>query len=578
MKNLMVVIAFLLLCSSVYGQLSFSSFNGDFSSFDPANSGIPLSDIITVANHFGCKTWVDGQCTECSQSYYFNKNGVCCEVPALCSQFNQAEGLCLACYQGYTVVDNHCELSSQNSGCSLWNGAVCEVCSKGWWKNTNGVCQVVSDLCATWSSTTGACQSCYGGYILNDGVCQINTNPFNGGNNLLCGSWNGIQCVRCANRAYFNSQGICVAVSDQCATFDPANGNCLSCYGGYVLNAGVCSKSTVTTPSDLGCKTWNSAQNVCLECSQRYFFNGTVCVPVSDLCSTWNSNSGRCTQCYAGYTLNNGACQRSADQQPTDLGCATWDWASQQCIQCSNNWVFNNQGVCVPVSDQCATYNTAGVCLTCYKGYIVVSGLCQLSAEERPSDLGCATWDWTNKICLSCSNNWVFNSQNVCVVVSNQCKTFNTAGACVSCYNGYVLNNGRCDLAPQGTNPDLGCATWDWANKICLACSSNWVKNAQGVCTPVSDQCATFNTAGACLTCYKGYVLNNGACQLDINQQPTDLGCANWDWSRQICLQCSNNYVFNINGVCIPVSDQCATFDTTGACVSCYKGYRLVSG
>ena len=33
-----------------------------------------------IDNYFGCKTWVDGLCTECSQGYLFNKNGVCCIV------------------------------------------------------------------------------------------------------------------------------------------------------------------------------------------------------------------------------------------------------------------------------------------------------------------------------------------------------------------------------------------------------------------------------------------------------------------------------------------------------------------
>lgn len=29
-------------------------------------------------NYFGCKTWVDGTCTECSNNYYFNAKGICC--------------------------------------------------------------------------------------------------------------------------------------------------------------------------------------------------------------------------------------------------------------------------------------------------------------------------------------------------------------------------------------------------------------------------------------------------------------------------------------------------------------------
>ena len=63
MKRLVITITILLALSSVNAQLSFNSFNGDFSSFNPATSGIAFSDIITVANHYGCKTWNKNQCT-----------------------------------------------------------------------------------------------------------------------------------------------------------------------------------------------------------------------------------------------------------------------------------------------------------------------------------------------------------------------------------------------------------------------------------------------------------------------------------------------------------------------------------
>ena len=31
-----------------------------------------------IDNYFGCKTWTDGICAECSQGYVFNNNGICC--------------------------------------------------------------------------------------------------------------------------------------------------------------------------------------------------------------------------------------------------------------------------------------------------------------------------------------------------------------------------------------------------------------------------------------------------------------------------------------------------------------------
>lgn len=189
MNRFAIAITILLLVGSVSADLSFSSFTGDFNSYDPTATGIPLTDIITVANYYGCKTWDKDLCTQCSDGFYFNKNGVCCEVPTLCSQFNRAEGICLACYQGYTIVDNCCKLAEQDTGCALWNGNVCEKCSKGWFKK-NGVCTPVSDQCHTWNEQ-GSCLTCFNGYVLSNGACVVNPSPFDGSSNPLCAIWDG---------------------------------------------------------------------------------------------------------------------------------------------------------------------------------------------------------------------------------------------------------------------------------------------------------------------------------------------------------------------------------------------------
>lgn len=275
---------------------------------------------------------------------------MCCQAPTLCSQFNVAEGVCLQCYQGYSVDNGTCKVSPQNEGCALWSGNSCIQCSKAWYFS-NGVCTPVSDQCRTWSNTTGACLTCYNGYLLNGRNCVVDNNPTSN-NNPLCAIWDGPVCLQCAERCYFNPSGICVSVSDQCQTWDPLDGFCLTCYRGYALNNGLCIESPQSqTPSDLGCAIWNSAADLCLECSQRYFFNGQQCVPVSDQCQTWNLNTGACLTCYKGYNLMNQQCVKTPEQQVSDLGCATWDWDAQRCLKCSNNWVFNNLGVCVPVSD-----------------------------------------------------------------------------------------------------------------------------------------------------------------------------------------------------------------------------------
>ena len=62
-------------------------------------------------NYWGCKTWDEGVCVECSDHFYFNSNGVCCEVKPQCKLFNREEGMCVACYQGYHIVNGVCEVT-----------------------------------------------------------------------------------------------------------------------------------------------------------------------------------------------------------------------------------------------------------------------------------------------------------------------------------------------------------------------------------------------------------------------------------------------------------------------------------
>ncbi len=59
---------------------------------------------------------------------------------------------------------------------------------------------------------------------------------------------------------------------------------------------------------------------------------------------------------------------------------------------------------------------------------------------------------------------------------------------------------------------DLGCANWDWNNKICISCSFRWILTVNKTCVPVSDFCKTYNSSGSCTSCFTGYVLEMGAC------------------------------------------------------------------
>lgn len=232
-------------------------------------------------NYFGCKVWSQDSCLECSDRFFFNKNGVCCEVQGTCQQFNTQQGICEKCYAGYTVVDGKCQkvdtTTSENIGCAVWSNEACVQCSKRWFFNSAKVCTAVSDLCSSWDEVTGECTSCYYGSIVQFGACIPSQQTIIDAisNNLLCKTWRDNTCAECADRAFFNSNGVCTAVSSQCNTFDKATGNCLTCFDGYDNVEGSCVYSPANTaaPADLGCANWDWKGQKCITCAKRWAFN-----------------------------------------------------------------------------------------------------------------------------------------------------------------------------------------------------------------------------------------------------------------------------------------------------------------
>ena len=279
-------------------------------------------------------------------------------------------------------------------------------------------------------------------------------------------------------------------------------------------------------------------------------------------------------------------------------GCKTWNWDAQTCSECSNWWYFDANGVCTEVSALCATYETNGLCASCYRGFNLNNGVCEPAPIQGPSDAGCHTWN--GDVCEACSQNFVFNANGVCVAVSDQCQTHDlTNGWCTSCYAGYALtevldaNNNvidvTCNFAPAAGPSDLGCKTWDaGVNSVCVECSANWYLDSNGVCQPVSDLCKSHDAAnGFCLDCYPGYDLtevldaNNNVVAVECvfspsnTAAPSDPGCKTWE--AGVCKACSQHWAFDSNNVCQQVPDTCKAHEGL-QCTDCYNGFSLNNG
>jgi hypothetical protein len=333
---------------------------------------------------------------------------------------------------------------------------------------TDKGCKRVSDHCADWDSW-GECTKCYKGYDLKDGDCVWS--PFNdqGAADEGCAKWDWDNqvCLQCSERYIMTKSG-CKRVSDHCADWDNAWGECTKCYKGYDLKDGECVWSSLNDQgaADEGCAKWDWDNQVCLQCSIRYEMTDKGCKRVSDHCADWDS-WGECTKCYKGYDLKDGDCVWSPfnDQGAADEGCAKWDWDNQVCLQCSERYIMTKSG-CKRVSDHCADWDNAwGECTKCYKGYDLKDGECVWSSlnDQGAADEGCAKWDWDNQVCLQCSIRYEMTDKG-CKRVSDHCADWDSWGECTKCYKGYDLKDGDCVWSPFNDFrvKDKGCKIWNW--------------------------------------------------------------------------------------------------------------------
>lgn len=95
-----------------------------------------------------------------------------------------------------------------------------------------GKCSQVSDLCKSWSISNGKCVSCYSGYDVINGRCEV-IDPF-------CTIKSADGCVQCLNRYYLDVTLKCKTVDPLCKAYDPLTGGCTDCYDGYSLSKQSC--------------------------------------------------------------------------------------------------------------------------------------------------------------------------------------------------------------------------------------------------------------------------------------------------------------------------------------------------
>lgn len=236
----------------------------------------------------------------------------------------------------------------------------CNLCTGGYFLNSNGVCtpnslcepgKYIKDgkcitnnpLCLKQDPASSMCLQCILGFFASiDGQCLLQLNCpdrqfFSKGSCLdvstLCGNYSkeGLctscsdpsnfylqegKCLKkqlsCASRQFISSNNTCLNVSDSCGYYNPNSGACLSCVddGEEAVN-GTCKK-------------------IVLNCSVNEYQSGKVCLPIPAECFRFDKANKVCVECLGSFTLSGQKC--------VQIACADrfyYSLSSRACVQVS---------------------------------------------------------------------------------------------------------------------------------------------------------------------------------------------------------------------------------------------------
>lgn len=164
-------------------------------------------------------------------------------------------------------------------------------------------------------------------------------------------------------------------------------------------------------------------------------------------------------------------------------------------------------------------------------------------------------------------------------MVSTLCNTYDpNFGNCLSCYPGYTLSNSQCIIAQQ---PSAALNCRNFSNGVCVQCSNRFY-NLNGVCTPVSDYCNTYDlSSGNCTSCYQGFVLQQGYCYkvlltpVNTTQNQLQQGLQTYGGQQGYgSSTTTTTTTYGQNQGTYP----CINFDSLGNCIACAAGFSLTNG
>lgn len=315
-----------------------------------------------------CQNLTNGVCQRCYSGFFLNPSFMCIQSNPLCKTSDPNTGACLSCYSGYGLSNGNCTVgnsptTSGDPNCkSTDQSGVCMGCYSGYFLTSGMSCQKMDPLCKTYTSSSNACASCYDGYTLQSGQCVISSQATSQNSDPYCIRLQGAACVTCASGYYLTPSGVCAQLNPLCKSSNLSNGNCIDCYGGYVLSGNTC-----IVAADLNipyCVQY--AGNACVGCLNGYYASNGTCALANVLCATYDQSNGACLSCIPGYVFQSGQC--ILPSLGVDPNCA--QYTNSYCTQCQSGFALVSYW-CNPIDPSCTQFNpTTNSCTACSGGKV----------------------------------------------------------------------------------------------------------------------------------------------------------------------------------------------------------------
>ena len=137
--------------------------------------------VVNAARDTNCRKFDpmnNNYCIECYQGY-LPLSGKCQGQNPLCKTANARTGVCESCWMGYTLSQGNCVLDQPTVGgqaesdiyCIKIQGNSCIECSNGYYVGSTGKCEALDPHCKSHDLKSGACLTCYEGFILRSPKC-----------------------------------------------------------------------------------------------------------------------------------------------------------------------------------------------------------------------------------------------------------------------------------------------------------------------------------------------------------------------------------------------------------------------